>query len=579
MEKLIQEYCEKYQVDGLSLSIMKEGKVVFDFHYHSSNQIRYTIGSVSKTFIAIGILQLVEEGKCSLDNSVSLYIPGFYKEVTIGMLLNHSSGLDCVNFKGKYTNHPYPQYVDLMIERYKHVPLKSRAGKYSVYTNDGFVIAQRLIEILSGLSFHDYLIEKICKPLGMMETTCPNEKMEEGTYKRVTTVFGKQYPQEYVNGIGSGGIYSTAYDLNLLMHSLAAHTLLSKESVDLMTSSHHVSHIHVDTNAGNYGLGLDHVEMPYFKAMGLKAYTKGGATYGYLSNVINIPELDLNLAVVSASNKGNIGLLAREVLGQYLNLPMKKITLKPFTRTIDLGIYGNGNSVYNLYMNDGLVIEEYKEGKFIPKWKLALEGNRFKGEEAFGFKDVELAMYEQNGYSYLILDYKMQVHQRSIFAQKLEEQDIFIDLKPGYYVRNNEYIDQRNMNTQGQLCIYIDSNLYMPYPLKAITQTTAIPYVELPGSYAREMTTLEVNDPTHFTLGFYQYERLEDNKLTSYMIKDDKIHWFKYNNEKVDVGDQVRIIGLDSKGNYVYDSYLSSDSFKGDYIGILGVENEEVKVS
>ncbi len=581
MEERIENYCQKYKVDGLSICMMKEGQLVYEKHIRSNRSMRYTIGSVSKIFVAIGILELVERGKCHLEDEVCQYIKGFYPGITLEMLLNHSSGLTSTSFKWKYTNPYYEHYIDEVLAFYQRTPLKSKPGKYSVYCNDGFVIGQKVIEVISGKSFLEFITENITGPLHMDDTTCPPAKMEEGTYCHAANAMGGLYPQEYVNGIGSGGVYSTAYDLCLLMHSFVSGNLLSLGSIRNMTSNHCMNHLDVELNGFGCGYGLDHVEMPLFKALGYKAFCKGGATYGYYSYVIMIPDLDLTIACTSASDQGNVGTLAKELLYEYLGEPQCSNTLPAIGTSDHLGIYGANNRVYKLYKKDGkLLVDVYEHRQFVHHWTMSGDHGVYYGKDAFGFRNAALYMHEYDGIHYLILDYDdiiPTVRNRCALAQECIVEQPSLALETGLYVRNNEYLYQRNFNTQGELTIDLDSTeLYSPYPLKAVNDHYAIPYIELPGNYSREMCPLRVIDNHHFELGYYTYVLLKDTVLHSFTLEDNKLHWFKYNNEQYQTN--ARVIGINKQGDYTYDSCLADTHFIGDYIGFIGEVGDEIKI-
>lgn len=116
----------------------------------------YNIGSVSKVYVTAAIMELVQEGKVCLDESVNTYLPDWkladerYREITVRMLLNHSSGIPGTNlhdhlvpeegealFTGKYRNTP---------EYWGSMKLRARPGSFSSYSNDGFDLLAEVVE-------------------------------------------------------------------------------------------------------------------------------------------------------------------------------------------------------------------------------------------------------------------------------------------------------------------------------------------------------------------------------------------------------------------------------------------------
>ena len=90
--------------------------------------------------------------------------------------------------------------------------LKANPGAYSVYCNDGFSLAEQIVERVSGLNFSEFVRENITKPLGLSHTFTPQDDFDRGLMAR-TFLRGDETPPETLNLIGSGGIYSTARDL------------------------------------------------------------------------------------------------------------------------------------------------------------------------------------------------------------------------------------------------------------------------------------------------------------------------------------------------------------------------------
>ncbi len=136
------------------------------------------IGSLTKSFTALAILQQVERGTLSLDDKVVHYIPWyttFDKEksdtITIEMLLNNSSGLPHnVDFTTFFKNNPSMNF-EKAIKAHQNVRLYFDPGTSYSYSNEGFMIAGYILELVTGMSYVDYVRENIFEPLEMSQTT------------------------------------------------------------------------------------------------------------------------------------------------------------------------------------------------------------------------------------------------------------------------------------------------------------------------------------------------------------------------------------------------------------------------
>ncbi len=173
----------------------------------------YGIGSTSKMFTAVAVMQLVDQEKIVLDTPVVQYIPEFtmkderYKQITPRMLLNHSSGLNGSSFTDAFLFEDNDTYAhDTLLKQLARQTLKADPGAYSVYCNDGFTLAEILVERVSGMDFTSYIHRYITKPLGMANTETPFDSLDSAKMAGIyyPTYIG-QLPNQPVNVIGTGG--------------------------------------------------------------------------------------------------------------------------------------------------------------------------------------------------------------------------------------------------------------------------------------------------------------------------------------------------------------------------------------
>ena len=267
----------------------------------------YGIGSVSKMFTTVAVMKLADEGLIDLDSPLTEYIPEFhmadsrYVKITPRMLLNHSSGIMGTTFKNAFVyGNSDTEYHDSILDQLSTQKLKADPGAFCVYCNDGFTLAELLVERVSGLSFSEYVSREIADPLELKNTVTPGENLISKNVKPL--YFGdKKLAYENVQLLGSGGIYSSPQDLCRFSQIFMKNGVpfLSDESLKEMETPYSLQS-NISAGEGNsqygYGLGWDSVNCYPYSQYGLKALSKGGSTTGYYTNLTVLPDNNLSIA-------------------------------------------------------------------------------------------------------------------------------------------------------------------------------------------------------------------------------------------------------------------------------------------
>ena len=181
IKEVVTKVMEEKHIPGLSIAVsMPSGTVEesyglanVEYQQPVDKDSIFEIGSISKTFTAIGILMLQEEGKLSVNDKITNYFPQYpgWNEITLKHLLQHTSGIkeltDTEPFKSNQGKDYTPQEVVAAIAR---EPLDFEPGQKAKYSNTGCIILGLVIEKVTGISYGDFLAEKITKPLGMTHT-------------------------------------------------------------------------------------------------------------------------------------------------------------------------------------------------------------------------------------------------------------------------------------------------------------------------------------------------------------------------------------------------------------------------
>src|ERR1017187_7966646 len=164
---------------SVSIAIVQSGRIAFEKAYGkvrldpsvaATAGMRYSIGSVSKQLLAGSVLLLMQDGKLSLDDRISRYLPNLTRasEVTVRQLLTHTSGYQ--DYYPQDYVAPFmekPVTADRILDQWARKPLDFDPGTRWQYSNTNYVVAGRIVERVTGGPFFDFLSKRILQPLGM----------------------------------------------------------------------------------------------------------------------------------------------------------------------------------------------------------------------------------------------------------------------------------------------------------------------------------------------------------------------------------------------------------------------------
>lgn len=233
----VDTYLQKQGYSGLAL-VESGGKVVLKKGYGLSGTNQVTgpdgisrIASLSKSFTAAAIMKLMEDGKISLDDKLTQYIPDFPRgdEITVHMLLSHTAG-----FNSNFTRAEGRTLEDTVNE-IKTKPLRFEPGTTFNYSNQGYVLLAYIVQLVSGETYGQYIQHTFLDPLQMNHTgeATRATKTIAGFVKDKAT--GDWIEGDYYwSQSGTGTFYSSLDDMMKWYKSFANHTILSQSSVDRM---------------------------------------------------------------------------------------------------------------------------------------------------------------------------------------------------------------------------------------------------------------------------------------------------------------------------------------------------------
>jgi CubicO group peptidase (beta-lactamase class C family) len=225
-----------------------------------TSKSRFQIASLTKTFTAVAVLKLVEEGKVKLTDLITDYFPELpFRKVTIAMLLSHRSGI--ANYVNVYDEkvirenlYPDNAMVHQWFETFdrRHI---STAGRSFNYSNTNYVLLADLIEKVSGESYGSFLKRNIFAPLEMNDTWLGLDTIPEAIVNRTNSyspAWKKVQPDYFDGVVGDKGIYSTTADLLKWYNGLIHAKVIKQETLD----SAWLPRSHEKKGVRNYGYGF-----------------------------------------------------------------------------------------------------------------------------------------------------------------------------------------------------------------------------------------------------------------------------------------------------------------------------------
>lgn len=198
---------------------------------------RFQIASITKPMTAIAVMQLVEQGRIQLHDSIRTYIPelsAIHEKMTIDQLLGHRSGLGDYTQDDEIMKRRFaPISQAYMIKYIASAPLVASPGQKFFYSNTGYYLLGILIERVSGMPWKDYLSKHIWKPAGMHHTNTNLEDLAPGLSLQQESLVTARLEDESFS-YSSGGVVSTAEDLLRFGIALRNETFLSKARIEQM---------------------------------------------------------------------------------------------------------------------------------------------------------------------------------------------------------------------------------------------------------------------------------------------------------------------------------------------------------
>ena len=362
IETLIMAYHDSGEFNGTVL-VAVAGEVIYKKGFGLANRewnipnepdTKFRLGSITKQFTSMLIMQLVGEGKIDLQGAMIDYLP-YYREdtgskVTIHHLLTHTSGIPSYtglpNFFDEISRDPYP--VEEFVTEYCSGDLEFEPGTKYRYNNSGYFLLGAIIEEVTGKTYEEMLTERIYEPLGMKDS---GYDWHSPIIPNRATGYSVTY-DGYVNSpyldmslpYAAGSLYSTVEDLYIWDQALYTDKLLSAELKEKMFSPFKANY--------GYGWGITKKKLPDSQET-VTVISHGGGINGFNTLIQRLVDEKHLIVLLNNSPGANLGQMGDGII--------RILYDKPYT----LPKKSIGRAIYKTLAEQGLkaAIEKYRSLK------------------------------------------------------------------------------------------------------------------------------------------------------------------------------------------------------------------------
>ncbi len=326
IERLVALEMERQKIPGLSVAIANDLEAAWESGFGFAdveNEVRVTpatvfrLGSISKPITAVAVLQLAEKGIIDLDAPVQKYIPQFPEKrwpITARALLGHLGGIRHYQDQAEFGSTRHYSDVFEPLKIFDDEPLLFEPGTRFFYSTYGYNLLGAIVEAASGMTFTEYLSEKVLRPAGAEHIRADDvyqiiPHRSRGYRKTALGAIENCALADTSNKIPGGGLVSTAGDLIRFAIALQRGKLLKRETLNQMFTSQKTR----DGRPTNYGLGWYILERG-----GRKWIEHSGSQQGTSTDLLILPENGLAVAVLANLERADARSLSSRIAGLVL---------------------------------------------------------------------------------------------------------------------------------------------------------------------------------------------------------------------------------------------------------------------
>lgn len=390
IDELMRRYVDNGQFNGTVL-VTDNGKLVFKKGYGLANMewnipnapdTRFRLGSLTKQFTSMLIMQLVEQGKLRLDGKITDYLPDYPKaagdKITLHHLLTHTSGIPNYSDLPDYRTFERNRYrpADL-IKKFSELPLTFEPGAAFAYSNSGYILLGAIIEKVTGKPYEKVLQENIFTPLQMHNTGYDaSYKVLPGRasgYERWNLVYQNASYIDMSIPYAAGALYSTVEDLALWDQALHTDKLLTASSKAILFTPY--------KNGYAYGWGVGNIQAGQLKDS-VEVMAHQGAVNGFTSSLIRIPTNKQLVVLLDNTGSGNLSTIQTNIIKILYNQPfdLPKVSIA----------YVLGNAIQNNSLAEAL--NQYEKIRKQPAYTLNEKDINQMGYNLIGVGKIKEAL-------------------------------------------------------------------------------------------------------------------------------------------------------------------------------------------
>lgn len=297
---------------GAAVIVVKDGKAIFRKGYGLANlelgapiepDMVFRLGSITKQFTAVSILMLAEQGKLSLDDEITRFLPDYPtkgQRITIEHLLTHTSGIK------SYTSLPEwlsvwrkDMSVKEIIDLFKDKPMDFAPGERWSYNNSGYILLGAIIEKVSGQAYQEFIEKNIFAPLGMKhsyyDVTARIIPRRVAGYSKGRDGFKNAAYLSMTQPYAAGSLMSSVDDLALWDEALYTEKLVKQQSLKRAWTSYVLK----SGKPTKYGFGWMMSSLE-----GHRTIEHGGGVNGFVTDGIRLPDDHVFVAVLTNREAG-----------------------------------------------------------------------------------------------------------------------------------------------------------------------------------------------------------------------------------------------------------------------------------
>lgn len=414
IDELVKTYFDYRQFTG-SVLVAEGGKVIYKKGFGLANRewnipntpdTKFRLGSITKQFTSMLILQLVEQGKIDLKGKLSDYLPYYRKDtgnqVTIHHLLTHSSGIPSYtsipNFFEDISRDPYP--VEDFVKKYCSGDLEFEPGSRFLYNNSGYFLLGAIIESVTEKPYEEVLKEQIFDPLGMNDSGYDRHSpIIPHRASGYSITFDGYLNAPYLDmslPYAAGSLYSTVEDLYLWDQALYTEKLLSAKTKELLFTPY--------IQGYGYGWGIREKSLPDSEVK-LTSISHGGGINGFNTWIERIIDDKQLIVLLNNTPRARLDQMSDAIIRILYDKPYdlpKKSTAEAMYKTWKEKDIQSAIKQYKLLKKEHSEEYDFSESELNMLGYYLLE-NKKKTEDAIEIFKLNLEVYPKyaNGYDSL----------------------------------------------------------------------------------------------------------------------------------------------------------------------------------